>query len=110
MKDHSSLIVALIKFKDLEARLDEVVHAHEKLKQHKLKVKETKQEKAKAVEGLISTDSRLECVRGKQHKKNKRQRERSKQLQLQQQQPQQSTCDALKNEQTFPKRQRLLGN
>jgi hypothetical protein len=110
VKDHSSLVAALIKYKDVEARLDEVVHAHEKLKQHKLKVKKKKQEKAKAVEGLISTDSHLECVRGKHHKMNKRQRERSKQLQLQQQHPQQLTCDALNDEQTSPKRQRLLGN
>ena len=96
----SWLIAALIKYKDLEARLDEVIDAHEKLEQQNLKVKETKQEKNKAVEGLISTDSCFECVAGKKHKKNKRQRERSKklQLQLQLQQPQQLTCDALHDE------------
>jgi hypothetical protein len=60
--------------------LDDVVHAHEKLKQQKLKVKETKQEKNKAVEGLISTHPGLECVSDKRHKKNKRQREQSKKL------------------------------
>ena len=100
----------MIKYKDLEARLDDVVHAHEKLKQQKLKVKETEQEKNKAVEGLISRDSRFECVVGKKHTKNKRQRERCKQLQLQLQQPQQLTYDALHDEQTSAKRQRLLGN
>jgi hypothetical protein len=84
VKDHSSLIAALIKYKDLETRLDVVVRAHEKLKQQKLKVKETKQEKHKAAEVLIRTHLDLECLSGKMHKKNTRQREQSKQQQLQQ--------------------------
>ena len=102
----------MIKYKDLEARLDDDVHAYEKLKQQKLKVKEMEQEKNTAVEGLISIDSRFQCVAGSKHKKNKRQRERSKQLQLQlqQQQPHQLMYDALHDEQTSIKPQRLLGN
>ena len=80
--------------------------------QQKSQVEETELEKDKAVEGLIRTIPRFECVRGKRHKQNKRQRERSKQklLQLQQQQPQQLSCYALHDEQTSPKRQRLLDN
>jgi hypothetical protein len=90
--------------------LGDVVHAHEKLKQQKLKLKETEYEKNKAVEGLIRIDSRFEYVVGKKHKNNKRQRERSKQLQLQQQQPHQLTYVVFQDEQTCPKRQRLLYN
>jgi hypothetical protein len=107
VKDHSSLIAALNKYKDQEARLDEVLNAHEELKQQKLKVKEKEVEKNKAVEGLISTDPRFECVAGKRHKLNKRRRERSKQQQ-QQSQPQQLTCDDSDDGYTSPKRQRLL--
>jgi hypothetical protein len=81
VKDRSSLIAALNKYKDQEARLHEVVNAHEELKQRKLKVKEKEVEKNKAVEGLIITDLRFECVAGKRHKLNKRHRERSKQQQ-----------------------------
>ena len=73
--------------------MDEVVNAHEELKQQKLKVKEMEVEKTKAVEGLISAYSRFGCVRaGKKHMLTKRQRERSKQQQQQQSQPQQLTC------------------
>ena len=106
VEDHSSLIAALNKYKDQEARLDEVVNAHEVLTQQKIKVKEMEFEKKKTVEGLISTDSRFESVRaGKHHKLNKRQRERSKQ---QQSQPKQLTCDGSDDGHTSPKRQRLL--
>jgi hypothetical protein len=106
VEDHSSLIAALNNYKDQEARLDEVVNAHEELKQQKIKVKEMEFEKKKTVEGLISTDSRFGCVRaGKHHKLNKRQRERSKQ---QQSQPEQLTCDGSDDGHTSPKRQRLL--
>jgi len=73
VNDHSSLINGLNKYKDQESRLNEVVNAHEELKQKKLKVKEREEEKNKAVEGLTRTDPRFECVRGK-HKDNKRQR------------------------------------
>jgi beta-lactam-binding protein with PASTA domain len=77
VNDHSSLIVALDKYKDQESRLKEVVNAHEELKQQKLKVKEREEEENKAAEGLIRTDSRIYFVRGK-HKHNKRQGERIK--------------------------------
>ena len=107
VKDHSSLIDALNKYKDQEARLDEVANAHEELKQQKIMVKEKEAERNKAVEGLISTDPRFECVAGKRHKLNKRQRERSKQQQ-QQSQPQQLTCDDSDDMHTSPKCQRLL--
>ncbi len=107
VKDHSSLIDALKKYKDQEARLNEVVNAHEELKQQKLKVKEKEVARNKAVEGLISTDSRFEIVAGKKHKFNKRQRERSKQQQ-EQSQPQQLTCDDSDDMHTSPRCQRLL--
>jgi hypothetical protein len=87
--------------------LDEVVNAHEELKQQKLKVWEKEVEKNKAVEGLISTDPRFGCVAGKRHKLNKRQRERSKQHQ-QQSQPQQLTFYDSDGMHTSTKCQRLL--
>ena len=71
VKDHSSLIAALHKYKDQEARLNEIVNAHEELKQQKLKVEEKKTVKNKAMEGLISTDSRFEIVAGKKHKQKR---------------------------------------
>ena len=67
------------KYNDQEALIDEVVNAHEKLMQQNVRVKETEQEKDKAVEGLINTNPCFGCVAGKRHKQNNRQRERSKQ-------------------------------
>jgi len=43
--------------------LKEVVSAHEKLRQQELKVKEMKEEKNKAAEGLIRKDPRFEFSR-----------------------------------------------
>ena len=63
VNDHSSLIAALNKYKDQESRLKEVVSAHEKLRQQELKVKEMKEEKNKAAEGLIRKDPRFEFSR-----------------------------------------------
>ncbi len=103
VNDHSSLIIALNKYKDQELRSKEVANAHEELRQQELKVKEMKEEKNKAVEGLIRTDSRFECVRGK-HKDNKRQRMKRKQ---QQEEQHPLPCVTLHDEHTSPKRLRL---
>jgi hypothetical protein len=74
VNDHSSRIAALNKYKDQESRLNELVNAHEELKQQQLKVEEREEEKKKAVEELFRTNPRFECVRT--HKDNKRQRKR----------------------------------
>ena len=71
--DHSSLTIALNKYKNQELRLEEVANADEELTEHQLKQKDLKEKKKQAVEGLIRTDSRFGCVRNK-HKDNKRQR------------------------------------
>ena len=75
--DHSSLIIALKKYKNQDLRLEEVAYADEELTEHQLKEKELKEKKKQAMEGLISTNPRFGCVRNK-HKDNKRQRWKKK--------------------------------
>ena len=76
--------------------MKELVDAHEELKQQKLKVKERIRADNKAVEELIRTDLRIECVR--KHKDKTRQMKRKQQLQQQQQ----LACDDLDEEHTSP--------
>jgi hypothetical protein len=89
----------LNKYKGQESRLKEVVNADEELKQQDNEVKERRAKMNSAVEKIIGTDSRLECVC--KHNDNTRQRKRRKQH---------LACGALHDEQTSPKRHRLLDN